>query len=102
MTPAQLTKAAKLLKTGGIVGESVKDIGGAVKGIWGSSRRGADTAANFLGKHNAPEAVTGLVRAAPAIGVAGGAYAASQTHPIQRLKEKYQMWKYNRQQNQGY
>ena len=100
MTPSQYAKALSILriKTAGIVGDTAGLVGRTTGHLWNAANAGAQATAGHLGSVGAPKALTGLLTAAPTLGVGYGAYKG-----VAGAKNKLDEWKYQRQlQQQGY
>jgi len=100
MKPSQYAKALSILrtKTAGIVGSTAGAIGRTTGHLWNAANAGAQATAGHLGSVGAPKALTGLITAAPTLGVGYGVYKGGKG-----AKNKLDEWKYQRQlKAQGY
>ena len=85
----QLAQASFLLKYAAEEGGVLHHTGKVLSAIQAAANRTGERVKNPL--------LSAAIKAAPTLAVAGSGVAAYQSDPVQRLRARYQMWKYNRQ-----
>lgn len=93
MTPEKLTRVLHFLKV-------AEGKAGLVRSVWNAARGGSEAAAKALESqgHN----ISGTaVRYSPHLAVGYGAKKAYESEPAQKLRYRYQLWKYNRAQRRA-
>lgn len=93
MTPEELTRTLGLLK-------QAQGKPGLIRKIWGAATGASEAAAKELERRGHGLA-GGAVRYTPHAGAVLGGKEVLESGPVQRMKRKYQIWKYRRAQRRA-